>query len=183
MEKNIFNYNYINEHKYRYIKNRIGEKVASLLSNIKKVFPNADIYISGSVIDFTFIKDISDTDCLIKYNNDNEKTKIIDYITQQKDIKHLNNSFYELMFSDKKNIRNIIRCEFNNGECIDIHIVNDDILSIRKKELSRKGITKKMYYYILKVLYKKKKLIDKSTFDYFKNLNNNFVLIKKEIII
>jgi hypothetical protein len=182
MEKNIFNYNYINEHKYRYIKNRIGEKVALLLSNIKKVFPNADIYICGSVIDFTFIKDISDTDCLIKCNNDNDKTKIIDYITQQKDIKHLNNSFYTFS-DDKKNIRNIIQCEFDNEECIDIYIVNDDILSIRKKELSRKGITKKIYHYILKVLYKKKKLIDKSTFDYFKNINYNFVLIKKEIII
>ena len=73
MEKNIFNYISINEHKYRYIKNRIGEKVASLLSNIKKIFPNADICIFGSIIDFTFMKEISDVDCLVKYTDENEK--------------------------------------------------------------------------------------------------------------
>jgi hypothetical protein len=40
MEKNIFNYNSINNLRYRYIRNRMGEKVTLLLSNqiLKKCF-------------------------------------------------------------------------------------------------------------------------------------------------
>jgi hypothetical protein len=167
MEKNVFNFDSINKAEYVYIKNRIDEKVMSFLSNIKKS-QKLDMYLFGSVIDFTFIKDISDTDCLIKYNNDNEKTKIIKFVTQQKDIKHINNLFFEITCSNKKYKYNVLQCEFDNGEYLDINIVNDDVLSFKKKELSTKGITRKIYYYILKVLYKKKKLIDKSTFYYFK---------------
>jgi predicted nucleotidyltransferase len=177
MEKNIFNFDSINKPEYVYIKNRIGEKVMLLLSNIKKS-QKLDIYLFGSVIDFTFMKDISDTDCLIKYNNDNEKTKIIKFVSQQKDIKHINNLFFEITYSNKKYKYNVIKCEFDNGECIDLNIVNDDILSIKKKELSTKGMTIKIYYYILKVLYHKKKLIDKTTFS---SLYTHNMIIKETL--
>jgi len=159
MEKNIFNYNSINDLRYRYIRNRIGEKFTLLLSNIKKMFPNSDIYLYGSVLDFTFIKELSDVDCCVKYMNENEKTEIINYITQQKDIQRVNNLFFEVTYLNKKHMENLLQCEFDSGECIDISLANHESLSIKKKQLLQKGFFVKCYYMVLKKLYKERKLI------------------------
>ena len=182
MEKNIFNYNSINDLRYRYIRNRMGEKVTLLLSNIKKMFPNSDIYLYGSVIDFTFIKELSDVDCTVKYMNENEKTEIINYITQQKDVQHINNLFFEVMYLNKKHIQNVLLCEFDNGERIDIYLVDDELLSIQKKHLLSKGFFLKCYYMGLKKIYKEYKLISKSMFYYLKHqLLVNHIIKKKNI--
>jgi len=169
MEKNIFNFNSINDLRYRYIRNRMGEKVTLLLSNIKKMFPNLDIYLYGSVIDFTFRKELSDLDCYVKYMNENEKTEIINYITQQKDVQHINSLFYELTYLNKKHIQNVLLCEFDNGERIDLSLLDDELLSIQKKHLLSKGFFSKCYYMGLKKIYKEHKLISKSMFHYLKN--------------
>ena len=181
MEKNIFNYNSLNDLRYRYIRKRMGEKVTLLLSNIKKMFPNSDIYLYGSVIDFTFIKELSDVDCNVTYMNENEKTEIINYIIQQQNVQHVNNLFFELTYLNKKYIQNVLLCEFDNGECIDISLVDDEMLSVQKKQLSSKGFFLKCCYMGLKKLYKEHKLINKSMFHYLKEslINCN---IKKRYI-
>jgi hypothetical protein len=190
MEKNIFNYNSINDLRYRYIKKRMGEKVTLLLSNIKKMFPNSDIYLFGSVIDFTFMKELSDVDCIVKYMNENEKIEIINYITQQNDVKHLTNLFYEYIYLNKKYIKNVLQCEFDNGEYMDISLVDDELLSIQKIDVSlfNNGFFVKCYYMVLKRLYKKHKLIRKSMFYYLKQSldkhirkNTNTNILKKYI--
>ena len=169
MEMNIVNYNSINDLRYRYIRNRMGEKVTLLLSNIKKMFQNSDMYLFGSVIDFTFIKEVSDVDCYFKYMNENEKTEIINYIIQQKDIQHVNKLVFEVTHFNKKYILDVLDCKFDNGECIDISLVDDELLSIQKKELSSKGFFEKCYYIGLKKIYKQHKLINKSMFYYLKH--------------
>lgn len=178
MEKNIFNYNSINDLRYRYIRNRIGEKVTLLLSNIKKMFPNSDIYLYGSVLDFTFIKELSDVDCCVKYMNENEKTEIINYITQQKDIQRVNNLFFEVTYLNKKHMENILQCEFDSGECIDISLVNHESLSIKKKQFLQKGFFMKCYCMVLKKLYKERKLITKSAYHNLISLKNRDIKYK-----
>jgi hypothetical protein len=98
--------------------------------------------------------------------NENEKTEIINYIIQQKDVQHVNNLFFELTYLNKKYIQNVLLCEFDNGECIDISLVDDENLSIQKKQLSSKRFFLKCCYMGLKKLYKEHKLISKSMFHY-----------------
>lgn len=167
MEKNIFNYDYINDVRYRYIKNRMGENVTLLLSSIKKLFPKSKIYLVGSVIDFTFLKDFSDVDCLIEFSNENDKLEIIKYISQQNNITHINNFIFEKSYYNKKNTVNVFRCKFDNNELIDVSFFDHDALSFQKKELLKKGIHTKMFHYIFKIC-NKYKLINNKTFYYLK---------------
>jgi hypothetical protein len=146
------------------------------------MFPNSDIYLYGSVIDFTFIKELSDVDCNVKYMNENEKTEIINYITQQKDVQHINNLFFEITYLNKKHIQNVLLCEFDNGERIDLSLVCDELLSIQKKRLLSKGFFSKCYLMGLKKIYKEHKLINKSMFYYLKhqlvvdrNIKNKYI--------
>lgn len=143
----------------------MGENVTSLLSNIKKRFPTSKIYLIGSVIDFTFLKNYSDVDCYIQYSNKNDEIEITNYIYQQKNIKSLNNVFFKHTFTslDKSNIKNVYRCVFNNGEKIDISLVDYNSLSFDKGKLMTKGVFKKTCHYILKIC-NKHKLINKETF-------------------
>ena len=166
----MFNYDYIDDVRYRYIKNRMGENVTSLLSNIKKRFPTSKIYLVGSVIDFTFLKKFSDVDCCIQYSNKNDEIEITKYIYQQENIKSLNKVIFKhtLTLLDKTNIINVYRCIFDNGEKLDINLIDYNALPIEKGRYASKGVFTKTCHYILKIC-NKHKLINKKKMYKLKN--------------
>lgn len=167
MEKNIFNYKSINQARYSYIKNRIGDKSTLLLTNIEKNFPNSEIYLFGSVIDFTFIKEISDVDCKIVFSDENEKNKIINYIINQHDITHINHLFFDIIHNNKIYKQDVIKC-FVDGQQVDISLIDNETFFITKKKLALKTFFSKCSVYILKMLYIKKKIINKHTFQFLR---------------
>lgn len=155
----------------RYIKERLSPTIIAYINRLKQVVPNVNIYFFGSVTNFTFFENRSDVDCCITYPDEDVKSKLVQYISEdslQFYIKRI--TFQQVKLSHPKYVDEFgeVYCiYFSDGSKIDFNLVPNKIGPILSLQHNM-SIVFLTILYILKWLYYYAHIISKDAFIYMK---------------
>jgi len=181
--KDIVNYDLINCKENEIIRKRIPSIIKSFFEKIKKHIPNIQIYLYGSITNFTYFKN-SDTDSYIIYPDEYTKFKLIKLISDNPEYFNIKCIILKKTKTSKQNYKDeythLLRIILDDGSIhqLEISLIHNNIGPIAKESHSQYGFHL-IFLYIVKWLYYKLNIISKYVYIYLKKqilsytFNNN----------
>jgi predicted nucleotidyltransferase len=190
----IVNYDLINYEENEIINKRLPSIIKSFFEKIKKHIPNIQIYLYGSITNFTYFKN-SDTDSYIIYPDEYTKYKLIKLVSDNSEYFNIKCIILKKIKASKPNYKDeyvdLLRIILDDGSIhqLEISLYHNNIGPIAK---SSKGSTHgRIHWYLLfivKYLYYELNIISKNVYSYIKKkilrytFNDNTTVLSQSII-